>query len=167
MIGSLAGGSGRHRQRLFVLPRQFFSRNDLPEPAQRDCRDARQKRGRRHPAHPGRAGTSRLSRRPALRSILMRPRRSRRCSLLRRHRLPVAALRSPPKVQHSETASKEPVRKAEPRRKRHVKQPLTAAAPVVADVHSSRSSHVGYAVARRRSAGLGDSSTRATTLSRA
>ena len=46
---------------------------------------------------------------------------------------PVAALPVAPKVQHSETASKEPVRKAEPRQQTLVKQPVTAAAPVVVE----------------------------------
>jgi hypothetical protein len=46
---------------------------------------------------------------------------------------PVAAAPVASKVQHSETASKEPVRKAEPRPQVPAKQPLTAAAPVVVE----------------------------------
>ncbi|HEY6859256.1 MAG TPA: hypothetical protein VI358_05665 [Pseudolabrys sp.] len=46
---------------------------------------------------------------------------------------PVAALPVAPKVQHSETASKEPVRKAEPRQQAPVRQPVTAAAPVLVE----------------------------------
>jgi hypothetical protein len=46
---------------------------------------------------------------------------------------PVAAAPVASKVQHSETASKEPVRKAEPRPQAPAKQPLTAAAPVVVE----------------------------------
>ncbi|MGC2827661.1 MAG: hypothetical protein WA322_26105, partial [Pseudolabrys sp.] len=46
---------------------------------------------------------------------------------------PVAAAPVASKVQHSETASKELVRKAEPRPQVPAKQPLTAAAPVVVE----------------------------------
>ncbi|MGA7389664.1 MAG: hypothetical protein WBW99_17285, partial [Pseudolabrys sp.] len=46
---------------------------------------------------------------------------------------PVAAAPVASKVQHSETASKEPARKAEPRPQVPAKQPLTAAAPVVVE----------------------------------
>ena len=46
---------------------------------------------------------------------------------------PVAAAPGVPKVLHSETASKEPVRKVEPRQQAPVKQPVTAAAPVVVE----------------------------------
>jgi hypothetical protein len=46
---------------------------------------------------------------------------------------PVAALPVAPKLQHSETVSKEPMRKAEPRQQAPVKQPVTAAAPVLVE----------------------------------
>ena len=51
MVGSLLARSGRHRQRLFILSRQFFRRDDLPELAKRHCRDARQERRRGNPAN--------------------------------------------------------------------------------------------------------------------
>jgi hypothetical protein len=46
---------------------------------------------------------------------------------------PVAVAPVASKIQHNETVSKEPVRKAEPRPQVPAKQPLTAAAPVVVD----------------------------------
>ena len=53
LLGSLVGGPGRAGQRLFALPRHFFSRGILPKPACRHRRHARQKRRRHHAAHAG------------------------------------------------------------------------------------------------------------------
>ncbi len=46
---------------------------------------------------------------------------------------PAAAVPVVPKIQHSETAPKEPVRKAEPRQQAVAKQPAASAAPVAAE----------------------------------
>ena len=75
-----AGDPARHRQRLFDVPRQFLTGNDLPEPARQHRRRCSTRASTRARGTCWCAATWSHSRRAAAASTPTRPRRSRRCS---------------------------------------------------------------------------------------